>query len=426
MFGCSATVEEVESGETALVALCRRLDPDAIPLTDAARVYDAFAHMEKLAAGAKLRLAARAEASKAWRHAGYRSGADWLARRSGTSVGAAQAELKASEQLATLPGTDDALRAGELSTGQATTIADAAAVDPAAEDRLVAKAKRASLRELREECARTRAAADPDADARYERIRRDRSLHTFTDHDGAWNLHARGPADAGARVMAALGSLIDQQFNRARADGQRESNAAYAFDALVELADDHTDGARCPESSDDSPGAAPARRARSKYLGLLHIDLEALVRGATQDEERCEITGLGPIPVRIARQLLGDAILYLVITRGRDVATVVHLGRGPSVAQKIALLWSQPTCSRADCDQPWTFAEVDHRTPWADQHETDLHNLDRLCRHDHRLKTNDGWALVDGHGKRDFVPPGHPRHPRNAAQSGSDPPGEAA
>ena len=34
------------------------------------------------------------------------------------------------------------------------------------------------------------------------------------------------------------------------------------------------------------------------------------------------------------------------ITRGRDVATVVHLGRGPNAAQKIALLWSQPLCSR--------------------------------------------------------------------------------
>jgi hypothetical protein len=168
------------------------------------------------------------------------------------------------------------------------------------------------------------------------------------------------------------------------------------------------------------------KRARSKYLGLLHVDVEALIRGAVDGEERCEIAGVGPVPVRVARQLLGDAILYLVVTRGRDVATVVHLGRGPSLAQKIALLWSQPTCSRAGCDQPWTFAQVDHRTPWADTAETDLHNLDRLCRHDHRLKTNDGWALVNGHGKRDFVPPGHPGHPHNTDHTGTDPPSQAA
>jgi len=39
--------------------------------------------------------------------------------------------------------------------------------------------------------------------------------------------------------------------------------------------------------------------------------------------------------------------------------------------------------------------------------------MDRLCRFDHRLKTAEGWALVEGTGKRDFVPPGDPRHPRH-------------
>jgi hypothetical protein len=413
MFASLVTTEDVTSCETALVELCRRFDPAAIPLSEAAAVYDALAHIEKLAAGAKLRTAARAEASKAWRHAGFRSPAEWLAHRSGTSVGAAHAELKASEQLRQLPGTTDALCHGAVSPAQATAIAEAAVVDPASENRLLNEAERSSLRGLRDECARTRAAADPDAEARYERINRERSLRSFTDHDGAWNLHARGPVDVGARVMAALGPIIDDVFNRARDENRTEATATYAFDALVQLAEGRADG-------------MTARRRAPKYLALLRVDLDALVRGATDDDERCELTGLGQIPVRVARELLGDALLHLVITRGRDVATVVHLGRGPNVAQKIALLWSQPTCSRAGCDQPWTFAEVDHRTPWAETHQTSLPDLDRLCRHDHRLKTNDGWALVTGHGKRDFVPPGHPHHPRTVAGHGPDPPEQAA
>jgi hypothetical protein len=355
-------------------------------------------------------MAARAAESMAWRHAGYRSSAEWMARLAGTSTGAAHGELAASEQLGQLPCTVDALRQGELSAGQAKAIAEAAAVAPGAEERLVTKAKRSSIRELRDECARTRAAADPDAEVRYERIRRERSLRTFTDHDGAWNLHARGPADAGARIMSALGPIIDELFAKARRDGRPESNEAYAFDALVRLAETHRDD------------ACGGTRPTPKYLGLLRVDYEALVRGATDDDETCEITGLGPVPVGVARRLLGDSILHLVITRGRDVATVVHLGRGPSAAQKIALLWSQPTCSRAGCDAPWTFAEVDHRTPWAQTHQTTLGELDRLCRHDHRLKTHHGWALVDGVGKRDFVPPDDPRHPGNRARRGADPP----
>jgi len=406
MFGGPVTAGEVTSHEAALVRLCRDFDPISIPLTDAVAVYASLAHMEKLIAGAKLRLAARVEESNEWRRQGHRRAADCLARLSGTSAGAAHTELAASEQLDRLPGTTDALRHGTLSMAQATVIADAASVDPAAEGRLVAKAVRASVKELREDCARVKSAADPDADARYERIRRERSLRTFTDHDGAWNLHARGPIDAGARVMSALQPLIDAGFATARDDGRRESPDAYAFDALVRLAE----------------RPAGAARTNPKYVGLLRVDVEALTRGEVKGEERCEITGLGPVPVRVARQLLGDAVLHLVVTRGRDVATLVHLGRGPSAAQKLALLWTQPTCSRAGCDQPWTFAEIDHRTPWADSHQTVLDGLDRLCRHDHRLKTHHGWALVAGSGKRDMVPPDHPAHPDNTAHTGTDPP----
>jgi hypothetical protein len=206
--------------------------------------------------------------------------------------------------------------------------------------------------------------------------------------------------------MAALTPIIEEVFTRARSEGRRESTDAYAFDALVALADRRVEG------------TGP----KVKHLALLRVDLEALVRGAAEGDERCEITGLGPVPVRVARELLGEAVLHLVITRGHDVATVVHLGRGPSAAQKVALMWMQPTCSRLGCDQPWIHAEVDHRTPWAATHQTVLRELDRLCQHDHRLKTHHGWALVRGHGKRELVPPGHPDHPSNHTASGADPP----
>jgi hypothetical protein len=214
-----------------------------------------------------------------------------------------------------------------------------------------------------------------------------------------------------AKVIAALQPIIDDVFTRARTEGRRESHDAYAFDALVELAERRT-----------APAPGQSERPKLKYLGLLRVHLEALIRGAAAGDEFCEITGLGPVPVRVARELLGEAILKLVITHGQDVSTVVNLGRGPSAAQKIALLWSQPTCSRAGCDQTWTQAEIDHRTPWADTHHTVLGELDRLCKHDHRLKTHHGWALVPGVGKRDMVPPDHPSHPNNTPRRGNDPP----
>jgi len=406
MFAVKGVVEEVQQHQAVVAGFCARFDPAAVALDEAAAVYEALAGIEKLAAGARLRLAARVDASHVWRQAGYRSAADWLARTAGVSVGAAHAELAASTQLTVLAATDDAVRRGTLSTVQAAVVAAAAAADPAAEQRLLAQAATASLRQLREECARVTAAADPDAAARYERIHRERSVGWFTDHDGAWNLHARGPAHLGATVVAALRPLIDDAFDAARRERRQEPEAAYAFDALVALA----------------AGSPHPNRRREKYLALLRVDVAALRRGGVDGEECCELTGIGPVPVAVARDLLGDAVLQLVITRGRDVASVVHLGRGPNAAQKIALLWSQPTCSREGCGQLWTHAEIDHRVPWADTHHTQLDGLDRLCRHDHRLKTNHGWALVTGTGPRRMVPPGHPDHPDNPTPPGRDPP----
>jgi hypothetical protein len=396
--------EELARQETAVAALCAALDPAGVPLAEAPAVYEALARMEKLVAGARLRMAARVEASHEWRRAGHRSAADWLARAVGVTNGAAHAELTASTRLATQPAVVAALRRGDLSTVQATAVTDAAAADPAAASRLLYRASRTSVRELRDECARVKAAADPDADARYERIRRERAVHTFTDQDGAWNLHARGPAHDGARFLAALEAVTDQRFRQAYEEGEQAPRAAYAFDALVGMAD-HT-----------------GRIQRTKYRTLVRVDLAALVRGSLEGEECCEVTGVGPVPVRVARELLGDSVLELVITRGRDVASVVHLGRGPSAAQRLALLWSQPTCSRQGCDQTWAHAEVDHRVPWAETHRTELHGLDRLCRHDHRLKTNHGWALVAGTGKRPMVPPDHPDHPDHPDRVGARPP----
>ena len=60
------------------------------------------------------------------------------------------------------------------------------------------------------------------------------------------------------------------------------------------------------------------------------------------------------------------------------------------------------------------FLQTDHRVDWAESHITMFDLLDRLCPHHHRMKTNQGWALAGGRGKRPFVAPDDPRHPRSA------------
>ena len=100
---------------------------------------------------------------------------------------------------------------------------------------------------------------------------------------------------------------------------------------------------------------------------------------------------------------------------------MAHLGRRPSAPQQTALEWLSPQCSVLGCPSV-SFLETDHRVDWSESHLTVVDLLDRLCTHHHHLETRDNWALVPGRGKRAFVPPHDPRHPRNAGDGQRPPP----
>jgi hypothetical protein len=196
--------------------------------------------------------------------------------------------------------------------------------------------------------------------------------------------------------------IVDQFFKAARTEDRREPLEAYAFDALIEMA---------RRAGGEGAGKQKTSSALQP-LGIVRVDHAALCRGQVEGDEVCEIAGLGPIPVQVARDLLGDAVLKLVITKGVDVVNVTHLGRGPTVAQKVALWWQNPQCTAFDCTRVQRI-EFDHREEWRKTHHTRLDEGDGLCGHCHDLKTYFGWALVEGTGKRPLVPPDDPRHPKN-------------
>jgi hypothetical protein len=436
MFPSGPVLRHVQDLQKVIRSHLHRLVPGDVALGEATAMWEAFDAIERHAAAAKTLLAERVEESRAWARAGERTAEDHLARKAGISRGAARSGLETSKRLRRLPATEAALRRGELSRAQAETIADAAAVNPSAEQSLLEVARQGDLVELRAHANRAKAAGDPDPDTTHRRLYQQRRLRRFTDGEGAWNLQARGTPDAGARLNAALDPVIDELFRAAQRQGRHESREAYAFDALLELARRSRDGAptrvaarpdgtHATREPDDGNGDVAARpeaslaatprqaRANPSFLALLRVDLAALVRGGVEDGEMCEIAGVGSVPATVARKLLGDAVLQLVVTRGVDVANVTHLGRGPTAAQRIALLWSSPTCTNVQC--PNTVAiQHDHRIPWAEVHETTLDNIDRLCTPCHHRKTHHAWALVTGTGRRPLVPPDDHRHPSRA------------
>jgi hypothetical protein len=327
-----------------------------------------------------------------------------------------------------LEKTKKAMKDGSLSPDQADAVADAATADPAAEDDLLDLAARDTTKNLKDEAAKRKAAAT-DTATRDKRIHRERSKRTYIDRHGAFNLHLRGPAADGARIEALLRPHEEQAFQTGRTNGIRDTFDNRSYDAFLTLLGLHpVAGAAAPSRPGEpapEPATAtaptPAAPAPAKTPGgsnvkvIVRIDHTALLRGHTTAGETCEIAGLGPISVDTAKELMTDAFLAAVITKGRDVINVAHLGRGPNTHQRTALQATTTACTNIRCNRT-TAIETDHRTPYATNPITKLDNLDPLCSGNgscHYLKTHHGHALEPGTGRRRLLPPDHPDHPNN-------------
>jgi hypothetical protein len=393
----------------AVVAAANALEPERMTLEQSVTAVRELNAIANTALAACALVAARIDELGPPPSAGASDTGDFIAKTTGTTATAAKRHIKTGARLHAADTTRARALTGSLSPAQTEAICDAVAVDPAAEDALLDVASRSSLGALREECARRKAAVDPDPGATRRRIHRRRRLRRYEDAEGASHLHAVGTRDDMARFDVALRAHIDAIFKAARANGVRDPYDAHAFDALIAMADN----AITDDTSTTTPHAGGAKpKARTRFLGIVRVDLEALLRGSVEGDETCEIGGLGPIPVTTARDLLGDSILKLVITRGVDVRNVTHLGRTATAAQRIALLWERRRCLREGCGRHERL-EIDHRDDYARVHKTELANLDPLCHRDHWLKTHRGWALIDGNGTRPMVPPDDPRHPHH-------------
>ena len=381
--------ERVRDAVDALKAISRGLDPVCVGGTDAAELFEIVSEGERVCAAMKALMARRVDETGAWRKGGHRSAAHWVAEATGATVGAAARTLETARALDALPETDAAFRAGELSELQAAEITSTASANPSAEATLLATAGSTSVKGLRDRCREVRAGAEEDDKAWARRLHEMRRAHEWTDPDGAYRIEARMAPDAGARFSSAWKAHIDRIFCDARRAGRREPRAAYAADALVALA-----------------GEGPCKPVEVHLV----TDSAPVVRGHTEPGERCEIVGIGPVPVTTARSLLDDSRVTVMVRDGDDITTVSSPKRTIPVKLRRALEAKYPTCPVKGCAND-EFLEIDHIEPLAKGGRTELANLWRPCSHHHALKTYAGWKVVRINGELDLVPPDDPDPP---------------
>lgn len=381
-----------------LRGLISGLEPKDVPLTWAPEVLAAFVEVQRLAESGRLLMLSRAAEAKEWQRSGFTTPEEWLAAQMGTTAGRARGDLETSEQLGDLDATSDAVRNGELSPEQAGAVAGGASVNPGAEADLLDTARQESLARTRREAERRKAEQRSEQDkAERERQVRERRRARFWYADGEGHMEVRGPVAELKHLEQFIQRQVDRMFRSNRAPEQRGSRANYAFDALVDLADARASAGR------------PGSRVPATRLTMIRVDLAALRRGSVTTGEVCEIGGIA-VSVAELRRVLGDSVLQLVLTNGEAVIDIVNLNRKPSVAQKLAKLFTDSRCGVQGCDKT-VVLEFDHRVDWAGSRVTELDNLDLFCDHHHDLKTYEKWQLVPGSGRRPMVPPTDPRHP---------------
>jgi hypothetical protein len=311
--------------------------------------------------------------------------ADELGPALAVSRNSAATSLTLAVQLADrLQGTLAALEVGRIDLPKARVMADvtAAVSDVHAaqvEQRVLAKAGEQTAPQLRRAAARALLTIDPDgAAARHALARKERRVVVYPARDGMAELYALLPA----QDATAIYQRLDVEARRAHVpDGEhgdgRTADARRA-DALVDLL--------------LGKGSAGAGSGGAR----VHVTVAATTLLGL-DERPGELTGYGPIPAALARELAADGTWRRLLT---DPATGALRDYGrttyrPSAALSGHLRARDGTCRFPGCRYPARRCDLDHTVGYPDG-PTSEDNLGSLCRHHHRLKHRTGWTVTQG------------------------------
>ena len=183
-----------------------------------------------------------------------------------------------------------------------------------------------------------------------------------------------------------------------------DNRRADAFIEIINqyLTTDIADQTDADQTGADQTGTSAGNLSKQKKIKNINrkpisinvtIDLPTLLGVA---ENPAQLTGYGPIPASLARELAADGNWQRFITDPRS-GELLDLGRKsyrPSQYLVDFLLARDRTCRFPGCRYPAHRSDIDHVTPWDDGGKTTPENLGALCRRHHRLKTHGGWKVT--------------------------------
>ncbi|MGA3217463.1 MAG: HNH endonuclease signature motif containing protein [Acidimicrobiales bacterium] len=356
--------------------LCKEIagfDPSLYSGTDCALLAEALSRTEKACSGARTRAAARAVACGAHKERGFADGADWLAKKTGTSRAEARTDLETAGSLGNMPATADALSRGEVSWKEAAEVARGEAASPGSEEELVELAKTSGLGAVKDE-VRKRTLEAQRAEELATRQHRARYFRHWRDELGMVRFSGALPPTVGIDIANRVEAEAGRLRRAAGPEGREVSFEAHTADALVKML--------------QGQGKGPSARADLVVV----VDLAAYRRGHAHAGETCHIVGGGPVTVGFARDTADDAFIKALTHDGVRIETVAHFGRHIPAELRTALELGEPpgfdgvSCTEPGCNRRYGL-EWDHVDPVAHHGPTSYDNLRPRCKLCHWQKT---------------------------------------
>ena len=391
-----------------------RQHPSGSPLPELAAAITAGAVRLAAATAAWLRLIAEFDRRDGWHGYGISSCAHWLAWQCGLSPGAAREHVRVARALESLPLIGTAFADGRLSYSKVRALTRIA--EPDSEESLLDLALELTASQVERTVRQWRRVDLLDADE--PPTEEQQEFEYWWDDAGMLTVKIRMVTEQGAAFLAAVDSEVERAARRERAQekkaragrGEPEPDAHVSDGASVRLARERTTARRLAALTALAETAADAdRRAGDppRREVVVHVDADVLADDAAAG--RAYLEGGPALSPAMARRMLCEASVVLMLERNREPLAVGRRRRRATRAQRRALLRRDGGCARPGClETRIERLHAHHMRHWLFGGPTDLANLVLLCDRDHGLvhdldlvmTRRDGTLVVttpDGH-----------------------------
>src|SRR6056297_1970764 len=322
-----------------------------------------------------------------WGGPGLKSCAHWLNWKCSSGLGAAREKVRVAHALANLPKISDEFRQGRISFSKVRAMTRVAT--PVNEVELLNIARYGTASHVERLVSQYRKVKRIEALEAENQRHRLRELNWYVDDDGSYVFKARLTPEQGERVVRAIESAMDEEFeerknvsaetsDRPALEPESDPVAQRRADALVRVAEGFL-------------GGATGSKGGERTTIHLHTNSDTLRHDGEGAESRLD-TGAN-VSAETSRRLACDCgVVHWHEDEAGSTLDVGRKTRSIPPAIRRALRRRDQGCRFPGCTAH-KYVDAHHIMHWADGGETKMDNLVLLCRHHHRLVHEGGFDV---------------------------------